>query len=95
MLAHRHMGPQGKGLEYHSQIPLLYGNHVSLTGVNLIIQADDAAGRLDKTAYDPKQSGLAAAGRSQDGDKFRIFDIQVNFLEGLGFVEAFCDLLYM
>ena len=51
--------------------------------------------RLDKAAYDPKQSGFAAAGRSQDGDKFRIFDIQVNFLEGLGFVEAFCDLLYM
>lgn len=95
MLTNCHMGPQGEGLEYHSQIPPFYGHHMSLAGVNLIIQADNAAGRLDKTAYDSKQSGLAAAGRSQDGDKFRIFDIQVNFLEGLGFVEAFCDLLYM
>lgn len=95
MLTNCHMGPQGEGLEYHSQIPLFYGHHMSLAGVNLIIQADNAAGRLDKAAYDPKQSGFAAAGRSQDGDKFRILDIQVNFLEGLGFVEAFCDLLYM
>lgn len=95
MLAHGHVGPQGKGLEYHSQIPLFHGNHVSLAGVDLVVEADDAAGRLNKAAHDSEKGSFAAAGWSQDGDKLRIPDIQVNFLEGLGFVEGFCDLLYM
>ena len=37
MLAHCHVGPKGKGLEDHSKIPLLHGNHMTVPGINLIV----------------------------------------------------------
>ena len=37
MLAHRHVGPEGEGLEDHAQIPLLHGNHMTVPGINLIV----------------------------------------------------------
>lgn len=95
MLADRHVRPQGKGLEYHAQIPLFYGNHMALAGINLIVEADNAGSRFNETAYNAQKRGLAAAGGAQDGDKLAVLDVQVNFLECLGFVEAFCYLLYM
>ena len=68
---------------------------MAFAGVDLVIQAYNAGGGFDKSAYDPQQRCLAAAGGAQNGDEFAVLDIQVNFLEGLGFVEAFCYLLYM
>lgn len=94
MLAHCHVRPEGKGLEHHSQIPLLHGDHMALPGVNLIIQPNNTAGWFNKASYYPKQGSLAAAGGAKYCNKLRILYIQVNFLEHLGFAEAFCYLLY-
>ena len=95
MLTNRHVRPKGKGLKYHSQISLLHRNHMSFSGINLVIQPHNTAGWLNKTSYNPQQRRLSAARWTQNGDKLRILNIQVNFLEGLGFVETFCYLLYM
>ena len=95
MLTHGHVRPKGKGLKYHSQISLLHRNHMSFSGINLVIQPHNTAGWFNEASYDPQQSGFAAAGGAKDGDKLGILDFQVNFLEGLGFVETFCYLLYM
>ena len=95
MLTYRDMRPQSKRLKYHSQIPFFYRNHVSLSRIDLIVKAYNTACRLYKASNNTKKGSFSTARWTQNSNKFRISDIQINFLEGLGFAEGFCNLLYM
>lgn len=91
VLPDRHMGPQGKRLENHAQIPFLHGHHGPLSGIDLLIQTDNAAGGLQEAADDPQQGGFPAAGKPQDGDEFSCLDFQADVFKRLCLPEPLID----
>ncbi len=88
-----HMGPDGVGLEDHANIPLFRGNKGLFGADHSAINADFAGGGLFKPGNHPQHGGLAAAGGTQQGDKFFILENLVELLQHHNVAEGLCHLL--
>ncbi|VTR70285.1 hypothetical protein DESC_780473 [Desulfosarcina cetonica] len=78
ILPHAAVGKKRQGLEHHAGGTLV-GRHPVQADV---AQPDGALGLLFHADQQFDQRGLAAPGRTHDGEKFALADLEVNVLEG-------------
>ena len=73
VVVHGHMGVQSIVLEHHCNVSVFGGYVVHQFSVNVQL----AFRNLFQTGNHPQSSGLTAAGRTDQNDKFLVFDFQV------------------
>ena len=72
------MGEERVFLEYGVDLPLMRGDALHIRAVDI----DLARIGGDKARDDAEQSGLAAAGGAEQGQKFAVPDIEADVIEG-------------
>src|SRR5262249_19436927 len=88
VLGNVHMRPQRIGLDHHADPALLRGQRPARPADHLGRELDRALVRRLEARHQPQQSGLAAAGRPEQGEKLAVDDGKTDLLHRACRVES-------